>query len=117
MKEEGVAAEVSISTCPCNDIDYSVLVDEFVVYDENEGGYIRCMGFVEKCRLCGAVLHSYTDVDWDATEEDYRRYLEKRVREGAVFCPICGSLFDSESWLARHIEAFHKETILWEGGR
>jgi len=115
MKEEGVDAEVSISTCPCYQNLEDVITDEFVVFDDETGEYIRYMSIDEKCRLCGNVVNSYGDVNWDATEEDYKVYLEKRVREGAVFCPYCSGLFDSESWLARHIEAFHTGNVLKEG--
>ena len=117
MKEENVSSASIISTCPCYQNLEDALTDEFVVYDEEEGGYIRYMSIDEKCKLCGNVVNSYGDVDLDATKEDYRLYLEKRVREGAVFCPYCRDIFDSESWLARHIVAFHKETIRKEGGR
>jgi len=103
-----------ISTCPCYQNLEDVITDEFVVFDEKEGGYIRYMSIDEKCKLCGKVVNSYGDVD-DATEEDYKAYIEKRVREGAVFCSYCGGLFDSESWLARHIKLFHTGTILKEG--
>ena len=96
-KEEGAGSEFVVSTCPCYQNLEDVIQDEFVVYDEREGGYIRYMSIDEKCRLCGNVVNSYGDVDWEVTKEDYRRYLEKRVREGAVFCPYCRGIFDSES--------------------
>lgn len=117
MKEENVSSESVISTCPCYQNLEDVIQDEFVVFDEEEGGYIRYMSIDEKCKLCGNVVNSYGDVDWDATEEDYRLYREKRVREGAVFCPYCRGLFDSEYWLDKHILLFHTGTVLKEGGR
>ena len=108
---------MSERVCPCYQNLEDVLTDTFVVYYEEEGGYIRYMSFDEKCRLCGEVVNSFGEVDWDATEEDYRLYREKRVREGAVFCPYCRDLFDSESWLDIHILSFHMGTIRKEGGR
>ena len=81
MKEENVSSESVISTCLCHQNLDAVLTATFVVYDEEEGGYIRYMSFDEKCRLCGDVVNSFGDVDWDATEEDYKTYLEKREQE------------------------------------
>lgn len=114
MKEENVSLESVISSCPCYQNLEDVIIDSFVVPEEEEGSYIRYLGIEEKCKLCGRVVHSYTDTD-DATEEEYRLYLEKRVREGAVFCPYCRDLFDSESWLARHIETNYADDVLKEG--
>lgn len=106
-----------ISTCPCYQNLEGVIIDEFVVFDEETGGYIRYLSIDEKCKLCGNVVNSYGDVDWEATEEDYRLYWEKRLREGAVLCPYCRDIFDSEAWLSRHIISFHTGRVLKEGGR
>jgi len=105
------------STCPCYQNLEDVIQDEFVVYDEKEGSYIRYMSIDEKCKLGGKTVNSYGDVDWDVTKEDYRLYRKKRVREGAVLCPYCRGLFDSELWLARHIKLFHTGIVLKEGGK
>jgi len=114
MNEEKVSSEPVISTCPCHQNLEDVLTGSFVVFDEEEGSYIRYMSIDEKCKLCGNVVNSYSDID-DATEEDYKLYLEKRVREGAVLCPYCRDLFDSEYWLAAHVSLFHTGTIRKEG--
>jgi len=116
MNEESVSSESVISTCPCYQNLEDVIQDEFVVFDMKEGGYVRYMSIDEKCRLCGNLVNSYGDAD-DATEDDYRIYLEKRVREGAVFCPYCRDIFDSEYWLAMHITYFHTGTIRKEQER
>ncbi len=115
MKEKSVISESIISSCQCHQNLADVVTHSFVVYDEEEGSYIRYMSIDEKCRLCGDVVNSFGDVDWDATEEDYRLYRENRVREGAVFCPYCRDLFDSESWLAKHIAFVHTDTIRKQG--
>ncbi len=111
LQEDDLMSE---RVCPCYQNLEDVITDTFVVPDEEEGVYIRYLGIEEKCKLCGRVVHSYTDID-DATEEDYRRYLAKRVRGGAVFCPYCRDLFDSELWLDIHILSFHTGTIRKEG--
>ena len=72
MKEENVSSEFVKSTCACNEIAEPVLTNEFVVPDEEKGGYIHYASFVENCKLCGNVVHFFGDVDYDATEDDYR---------------------------------------------
>jgi len=115
MKEENVSSESIISTCPCYQNLEDDIQDEFVVFDEEESSYTRYLIIDEKCKLCGNVVHSHGDVDWDVTEEEYRLYRAKRVREGAVLCPYCRDLFDSEYWLAAHVSLFHTGTIRKEG--
>ena len=116
IKEENVSSKLVTSTCPCYQNLEDVITDEFVVFDEETGGYIRYLSIDEKCKLCGKIVNSYGDLD-DATEEDYRLYRKKRLREGAVLCPYCRGLFDSEAWLARHIISLHTGTIQKEGDR
>lgn len=116
MKEENVNSESIISPCPCYQNLEDDIQDEFIVPDEEEGTYVHYVNIHEKCKLCGNVVNSYTDADFSATKEDYRLYLEKRVREGAVFCPYCRGLFDSKSQLSQHISALHTETNRKEGG-
>jgi len=102
------------STCPCYQNLENVLTATFVIYDEEEKGYIRYLSFNETCRLCGRVVHSYGDVDWEATEEDYRIYLEKREQyEGhnIVICTYCWEGFASKSLLDKHIESSHADSL------
>ena len=106
-----------VSTCPCYQNLEDVITDEFITFDEETCGYTRYMSIDEKCKLCGNVVNSYGDVDWDITEEEYKLYREKRLREGAVPCPYCRDILDSEAWLARHIISLHTGTTQKEGGR